>query len=113
MPLIVLPTSAHRCDCGKRLAPNAKAAARMGLPSFASSTVTCECGARVIDESPAAERAAAPAAPAVCQCCGVNEPSVKVEVTRNVWREWCLDCVEERDSVVAERFGDYLAQPGA
>lgn len=110
MSLIVLPTSAHRCDCGKRLAPNATAAARMGLPSFASRVVACECGARVIDESSAAVRAEAPAPAAKCQCCGINDSDVKVEVTRNIWREWCSDCVAERDSVVTERFAEYLAQ---
>jgi len=106
--LIVLPTAKLHCECGNRLAPNLKAAARMGLPSFAGSTYACECGKQVIREVEPTARRESAIGDKVCSCCGLRPSGVRVETQRNVWEEWCLDCLEERDELIHQRFGAYL-----
>lgn len=114
--LIVLPTAKIMCECGNRLAPNKSAAQRMGLPMMARNARTCECGAKVIDEVAAAKEATFTAArtqrrevgASMCSCCGIQPSSLRIEVTKGDWQNWCIDCVEERDSVVAERFGPFM-----
>lgn len=115
-PLIVLPTAKLHCACGNRLAPSKSAAVRMGLPMMARNVRTCGCGAQVIDEVAAAQTAAIDNAlrqalevgTATCSCCNAKPSSLRIEVARGDWQNWCLDCVEERDAVIAERFGPFM-----
>jgi len=106
--LIVLPTAKLHCECGKRLAPNLKAAARMGLPSFASAAYACECGKQVIREVEPTARREPATGDKVCSCCGLRPSGVRIEIQRNIWKEWCLDCLEEYDELTDQRFGAYL-----
>lgn len=48
-----------------------------------------------------------------CKCCGVRKSEVRVEVRRNRWEPWCLECLDEREAVIEERFSDYKKGPAA
>lgn len=107
--IIILPTAKMHCECGNHLAPNRKAAERMRLPSYASQTEVCDCGKLIVKHRQVTPRASVEdAGEVICSCCKVKKSDVRVEISRNQWEHWCLDCVEERDSVISERFAEYL-----
>jgi hypothetical protein len=121
--VIVLPTAKMHCACGNRIAPNKTAADRMGLSMMARNVRTCSCGALVIDDLTASRQeaiedalrgmledySAAQAESGVCSCCNAKPSDVRIEVRKGEWQGWCLECVEERDEVIHERFGDYIS----